>query len=137
MSAERKSKPPKQSKITLSYFVPPNLRAVSADGAVITAKIDHIGTTFQINFTRLDHIPSTETFEITPLQGEVMQGGVPTYDMPVRKVVEAIVVVRPDHALQIVSAIVLSLNNLAPAVKEKYQIPEINLIEPFRAVPQG
>ncbi|HEY8094467.1 MAG TPA: hypothetical protein VIE65_00035 [Methylobacter sp.] len=129
MSAERNfKKPPKQQKITLPYFIPPNLRAVPADGAVITAKFDPIGTSFQINFTRADFTPVTETFDVIPLEGGIMQGGIPSYDMPPRKVVEAIVVIRPDHAFQIASAILLNLNNLAPAVKQRYQIPELNLV---------
>lgn len=106
--------------LTLEHVPADGLRAVYADSTTLVPASDGTGALVRFAFTRTETVVLSETIPVRREGKGLRATGQPHFDSVQRKVVEALVLMRPDQALQLSKAILINLSNLPDEVKKKY-----------------
>lgn len=115
--------------LQIPYVLASHHRVICADDATVNSKIDALGTTLQLRFTRLETVPTGERVRVEIKGGVTRQVAPPEFTgTEPRKTVEVDVIMRPDRALGVANAILTRLQAMEPAQRERYRIPDIKKI---------
>lgn len=112
--------------LTLEHVPADGLRAVYADSTTLVPASDGSGALIRFAFTRTETVVLSETVSVRREGTRYRAVGQAKFNSVQRKVVEALVLMRPDQALQLSKAILVNLANLPDEIKTKYEgLPEL------------
>jgi hypothetical protein len=129
MAQTPRDRQPRERNIKLSFQESRHYVSVAADSALVSSKVDDNGALLQITFTRVESAPVSETIRVAEEASgfRVLSSQPP--ELVNRKIIECTVILRPDHALQVATALMQSVSNLPEHAKRIYNLAEISFEE--------
>ena len=109
--------------ITIPYVEARDFKVAAIDNTLVTKTYDGVATTFELTFTRVANTPQSETFKAEREGDSVRQIAPTEYNTQTHRIKECAVLMRPDHAMNLIIRLTEDLSKLTDEQKARYNIP--------------